>query len=609
MLENRLLDDLDEDLFHELVEVCRANQLDYQPISRGRNQEEYILERHPEIVSLLEQDRQKRIDSVILKSRREIPGETFRVGSSDAPASPLARKSKVVPSGSWKPDPDSPILRAKQSAGDLIFHMDDENALSSGTAVKPGASKSNKKAGHPLTSLSPGLEPNVQASSFNSQLELDGEDSHGMRAALNEHQEGSPLQSSEPQGENSLPGKPTVPVPWGTITTPSSKAGLKDIMAESSATKPSLGTSVGHEGSHARNFSPKLSQKERKRLQQQQQLEASMPEKSSKSSPWQTVGEAESKSSMKSILSSESSQQQDNSISDRTPSKPSMTLRQTVAGAPSPQNKPLNPPKSEIRSVSTPISMPSPLQPSQQQTPLNPTSSSHTESSGTPRSIQTTRHASQHPTPIVSPSNNNTNQPSTSTAAAIPNPSSSSSNQLSLASILYQQQNEKDEIHEAATAKHNLQEIQLEQEFQEWWDQESKRVMEQAEADTAAVAATTSSTTGRHGNAGRGAGGGRGKGKGRGNHHQHNHNRGRGGNTIGEASQSHSNTHDELTTTGSGERRRAEDSTAAGHRDGGGGGNRRGHQHQHQHRGRGGGGHRGGRGGGGKEKTRPQPVP
>lgn len=39
-----------------------------------------------------------------------------------------------------------------------------------------------------------------------------------------------------------------------------------------------------------------------------------------------------------------------------------------------------------------------------------------------------------------------------------------------------QQQTEKDEIREAATAKHNLHDIQLEQEFQEWWDKESRRV-------------------------------------------------------------------------------------------------------------------------------------
>ncbi|PIG89157.1 BTB domain and ankyrin repeat protein [Aspergillus arachidicola] len=39
-----------------------------------------------------------------------------------------------------------------------------------------------------------------------------------------------------------------------------------------------------------------------------------------------------------------------------------------------------------------------------------------------------------------------------------------------------QQQTEKDEIREAATAKHNLQDIQAEQEFQEWWDKESRRI-------------------------------------------------------------------------------------------------------------------------------------
>jgi len=62
---------------------------------------------------------------------------------------------------------------------------------------------------------------------------------------------------------------------------------------------------------------------------------------------------------------------------------------------------------------------------------------------------------------------------------------SSPSSQLSLASILLQQQAEKDEIREAATTKHSLQDIQLEQEFQEWWDKESKRVMQQAEAEEA----------------------------------------------------------------------------------------------------------------------------
>lgn len=74
-----------------------------------------------------------------------------------------------------------------------------------------------------------------------------------------------------------------------------------------------------------------------------------------------------------------------------------------------------------------------------------------------------------------------------------------------------QQQSEKDEIREAASAKHNLQDIQAEQEFQQWWEQESKRVQglvdePDAEQDRA-----------RKGGAGRGGRGGGGQRKRRGN--------------------------------------------------------------------------------------------
>jgi hypothetical protein len=67
-----------------------------------------------------------------------------------------------------------------------------------------------------------------------------------------------------------------------------------------------------------------------------------------------------------------------------------------------------------------------------------------------------------------------------------------------------QQQTEKDELREAATAKHNLQDIQLEQEFQEWWDKESRRVQGIPEPD--------STTAGQKDSEGRGGRGGRGRG-------------------------------------------------------------------------------------------------
>lgn len=67
-----------------------------------------------------------------------------------------------------------------------------------------------------------------------------------------------------------------------------------------------------------------------------------------------------------------------------------------------------------------------------------------------------------------------------------------------MADILSQQQAEKYAVKEAV-AKRSLQEIQQEQEFLSWWDQESKRAMEEE-----AQAAGRSNERGRGGGRGRG---------------------------------------------------------------------------------------------------------
>ncbi len=78
----------------------------------------------------------------------------------------------------------------------------------------------------------------------------------------------------------------------------------------------------------------------------------------------------------------------------------------------------------------------------------------------------------------------------------------------SMAEILAQQQFEKTAVEEAV-AKRSLQEIQQEQEFQQWWDNESRRVQEEEEAHS-----STAASSGR-GKGGRGRGGHR-RGSGRG---------------------------------------------------------------------------------------------
>lgn len=79
--------------------------------------------------------------------------------------------------------------------------------------------------------------------------------------------------------------------------------------------------------------------------------------------------------------------------------------------------------------------------------------------------------------------------------------------QLSMSDIIGQQRREQEVIKEAV-AKRSLQEIQEEQAFQEWWDQESRRAQEQE----AARSKPTQSTKGSKPGSGRGKGGSRGRG-------------------------------------------------------------------------------------------------
>ncbi|WEW58164.1 hypothetical protein PRK78_003632 [Emydomyces testavorans] len=446
MLENRLLDDLDPDLFDELNEVCRQNQVACQPISRGRNTEEYIMEKYPEIISQLEQDKQRRVDSMRLRSRLhedEVREEKLKVGSIEKQGflSAVAGSRPSAQTLNSKLSMESPLLKSKPSNGDLIFAMDDESVLppsvDSLQGSKPNTDVNCQKSigqAWSRTNTTPALE--FTPSGTDSPFDVE----RTSKVTPPEH-------NSLPKASQSsrLPG-----APWGCLGPSTPKAGLKDIMAETSGLK----TASSHpyslsrrETEVARPPPSKLSQKERKKLKQQQLhevfAEAESP-KSKAASPWQLA-----------VAKSKSPLSADRHIPPRVPqrndsNKASLTLRQTVAGTPPP-------PSSDG---------------------LEPLSFSSTKS-------QSNQHQLDFNTP---------NSPAA--------PKFSNSSPLSLAAILQQQQLEKDVIREAATARHNLHDIQVEQEFQEWWDAESKRVMEEAAAAAGA---------------GRARGTGRGRGKGRGN--------------------------------------------------------------------------------------------
>ncbi|KAE8409602.1 hypothetical protein BDV37DRAFT_79942 [Aspergillus pseudonomiae] len=469
LLSNRYLEDLDEFLLGALDSVCHENQLSSFPVSRGRNSEEYVFEKYPELVSLVERDRRRKIDSMRLRSHvSQIETNEGKLRATLTPSAPSGQKAHQTPTkGVSAATSRSPSLRPQHSIGDLMFQMDDENLLTPGDYIKGKMAVRGVKPNDANDSRSypdsPALGSSLtEGGSLEGRSYLDDQMASPQDAIL----AASPteLRASALNGKKngSLTPPDVSQQPWSASVVSGSKKNLKDIMDEASETRVSnlsLGMSSAPRESNSNNsnnFTPKLSQKERKKIQQQQMQEMLAAQKKAKEppqNPWKTATPTKP-------IPLGVTDGQDNLTSGSvksTPKAPSMTLRQTVAGTP-PPSKPGTPPvqiqtrKASTTNTQTP-SKPSISGPSTAPPP-NPPATPQPQ----PRpAIQSVRHIPR-PEPYQ-------------TSFTSPSP-----NSLSLATILMQQQTEKDEIREAATAKHNLQDIQAEQEFQEWWDKESRRI-------------------------------------------------------------------------------------------------------------------------------------
>ncbi|KAJ5164198.1 uncharacterized protein N7500_006028 [Penicillium coprophilum] len=460
MLANRYLEDLDTTLLRELDLICRENQLACWPISRGRNSEEYVFEKYPEIVSSVEADKQRRIDAMALQSRLGRL-ETYDARARQAPnekvtSSPSLRKAKTSVSGESPNVGGSPMLKPRQSAGDLMFQMDDEAPMSPSASKGKGAMRGlqftegipENRSYSDFPAMGAGV-PDVESlndlSFLKNQMSspqdpLLAQSPSEYRAVVQNRKQAMASSSSPSSG------------PWTSPKISSSKKDIKDIIGEASQSRVSnltLGMADRRESSGS--FVPKISQKERKRLQQQQiqeQLAAQQKAKDKPQNPWQKPAPSPASLPQPDPLPGQSVPTPE---AGKSPQR-SMTMRQTVAGTPPPKSKPVaTPMQTPRRSVSS-----------------NPRPSSHSKPS--------------MPGPSTATHNNQTTspQPAIQSIRHIPRPdpieSHSLSGSYSLSTILLQQQTEKEAIREAATAKHKMQEIQAEQEFQQWWDQESKRV-------------------------------------------------------------------------------------------------------------------------------------
>ncbi|CAI7657876.1 unnamed protein product [Penicillium glandicola] len=466
MLANRYLEDLDATLLSELDLICRENQLACWPISRGRNSEEYIYEKYPEIISSVEADKQRRIDAMALQSRlghlepydaraRPTPKETPK---EKATSSPFVRKAKASLSGGSPNVGSSPILKPRQSVGDLMFQMDDEALMSPSASKGKGAMR-----GLRLTEGIPENRSYPDSPALGASVpEVESLGDHGfLKDQMSSPQDmllaQSPSESrtiTRNQKQALASSSNTSSAPWTSPMISSSKKDIKDIMGEALQSRVSnLTLGMADRRESGGSFVPKISQKERKKLQQQQiqeQLAAQQKAKDAPQNPWQKP--ATFSPASLSHLDPLPGKSAPASEAVKSPQR-SMTMRQTVAGTPPPKSNPVaTPMQTQRRSVS---GNPLPSPHSKPSTPGPSTATYNNQPTSPQPAIQSIRHI---PRPDITGSR------------------SPSSGSYSLSTILLQQQTEKEAIREAATAKHKMQEIQAEQEFQEWWDQESKRV-------------------------------------------------------------------------------------------------------------------------------------
>lgn len=462
MLQGHHLNELDSDLLEELDEVVRANQLAYLPFSRSGRADLLLHERHPELAAAVDGERQRKIDAVTLRSKYQdlaslAPGS---YNDDDTP-SPLQQKTRRKSSNPQRTEEDRPIFAGRASGKDTMFEMD-EDAISSpnpSPLIRPKSAAQDDEVwfdarGKALPS--PKLEPQSLGS-----------------GAITPRTPIAPETTSKPFPSQA--GKP-----WSLAPLPA-KTGMKDIFHaqagpdRTSMLSQSIATARSATAESLGSLTlpaPKLSQKDRKRMQQAQQKAAqtsSAPSEvespAAKAFSWQSVS-AQKQSSLKDVMDAQTSS---------SAAKP-MTMRQTVANS-KPQKQAIGPRAVQQRSTSENKTVKTSEAEIKQSRPADATARGGERDATNSRPIpQSIRHQ-----PLVEAEWG-----------------------LSMSEIVAQQQLEKNIIKDAV-AKRDLQEIQAEQEFQEWWDKESARVQE-AERRSSAPAKPRRPK-------GRGGGAGRGKGK------------------------------------------------------------------------------------------------
>ncbi|KAI9736549.1 MAG: hypothetical protein M1818_006060 [Claussenomyces sp. TS43310] len=470
MLENHLLDDLDEDLILELDDVVRSNQLDCLQFARSGRAELLLHERHPSLAGDLNEDRQRIVRDMAFRSiirdddHRLSSSYRARVGSVDellssSPQDKDRRRSKPPRNA-----PFSPAMRPQDSAADLMFDMDEEDSYLLFNTTSPRQASAEYQSDYKQS-------PTPSKGNLRTPSRAKGISDLSQQGLLVTSPVSSSVVSEPPSASRSanvsysaeIGSSPLNAAPWSSTSSalPSSKLDMRDIMNQASMNRTStlslnLSAQRASEDSVAK-AATKLSQRERKRQQQQALQPRTSPSplrydknlpNSGKNSPWQ-VSTSRTTTSLKDILDHKSDDSPPKEAENMSSSPvPHLALSKRRTGSPDTRFA-----GQQLSNSTTSLGR---ARRSESSTPSNHSSRPGLSSS------------SSIPSPLKPHSK------SYSTPAAKAEPSL----QLSMADIIGQQQLEQDMIKEAV-AKRSLQEIQEEQAFQEWWDQESRRAQEE----------------------------------------------------------------------------------------------------------------------------------
>lgn len=545
VMENRYLDELDDEMMEEFDQAIHTRQLDYMPRARATGSQDLLAMRYLDLpeedetefeASTPVQDGKGRLSSSFRNDFSMSPGSfkgksQFNYGSFEKNKQNKRRSSRT---GNGQDKFASPVSR---STTDLMFDMDEEDRSSS--------------AGHDRHTKSDGVIASGLVRKVDSVSSASGrQEARGVQSSDGDllPSLASPTNLSDAHGQDTSIPSASNGVPWKNGANMTPKLSMKDIM-EQTTHKRTSNISLGLAGSSTTtvekqpdtnpvrvpgcvNASPaKLSQKERKRLQQQHIIPetnatlVSQPKApvAARQFSWNAANPYPAPP-LKDVLQSQA-----------TP--PPKVLTQAVQA---PQN--VNPPvlvKSRTEPFGkaihqAPTKASNLAGPSIPSTPPRPQPQKTQSATSTPITPQSRHYTTRTPTsPAQTPQSSGRPLPHPDFGMRSPGPRLASSPRLptvndfpslgalkepvnfglTLDDIITQQQLEQDRI-KGRIPRQSMAEIQQEQEFLSWWDKEAEKLQADAQGSTSAPQENGQQVK-RRGNSrkpSRGGGGGRGRG-------------------------------------------------------------------------------------------------